>query len=373
MDPTAAARRIHDRLPVIDGHNDLPWALRTRAGGDLAAADPGGHLPGYHTDIPRLLAGGVGAQFWSVYVPAKDPAPLRSVLEQIDLVKRMAARHPDHLAMARTAADVERIRASGRVACLMGAEGGHAIEGSLAALGALAELGVGYMTLTHNDTLPWADSATDEARHGGLTDFGEAVVREMNRVGMLVDISHVSADTMRHALAVTRAPVIASHSSARALSDHPRNIPDDVLEAVGANRGVVMVNFYSAFIVPSSAARSVELLPVFRRLAEEHRDDPAALAAADAAVMAEVAWDLGDVGTVVDHIEHVARVAGVGSVGLGSDFDGVELLPVGLEDASRYPAITEELLRRGWDEDDVHGVLGGNALRVIAEAEAVAD
>jgi membrane dipeptidase len=329
-----AALRIHQSLPVFDGHNDLPWAIRERAGSSLDAADPNHALPDYHTDVPRLLAGGVGAQFWSVYVPAESEAPLRDTLEQIRLTREMIDRCPD-LELALTADDVDRIRGEHRIASLLGAEGGHAIEGSLDTLRDLFSLGVRYMTLTHNSTLDWADSATDEAVHGGLNEFGRHVVREMNDLGMLVDISHVSPNTMRDAIATSSAPVIASHSSAFTLAAHPRNVPDDVLEMVRGNGGVVMVNFYSAFVKPQSP----ETATLF---------------------------------DVVDHIEHIAAVAGVDHVGLGSDFDGVDMLPEGLEDVARFPAITAELLRRGWTEPDARKVLGENALRVLRAAEQAA-
>jgi membrane dipeptidase len=329
-----AADRIHQSLPVFDGHNDLPWAIRERDGSSLDAADPNHSLPDYHTDVPRLLAGGVGAQFWSVYVPADSEAPLRDTLEQITLTREMIDRCPD-LELALTGDDVDRIRGEHRIASLLGAEGGHSIEGSLDTLRDLFSLGVRYMTLTHNSTLDWADSATDDAVHGGLNEFGRQVVREMNDLGMLVDISHVSPDTMRDAIAVSRAPVIASHSSAFTLAAHPRNMPDEVLEMVRDNGGVVMVNFYSAFVKPE-APESATLFDV------------------------------------VDHIEHIAGVAGVDHVGLGSDFDGVDMLPEGLEDVSRFPAITAELLRRGWTEPDARKVLGENALRTLRSAEHTA-
>ncbi len=371
MDLEAAALRIHRDLPVVDGHNDLPWAIRTRARGSLHVADPRGHLDGYHTDFPRLRDGGVGAQFWSVYVSARSPAPFKETVEQIALVHRMAESAPEWTALATTADEVAAIRSSGRLAGLMGAEGGHSIENSLEKLGHLAGLGVRYMTLTHIDTIDWADSATDEPRHGGLTEFGRQVVAEMNRLAVLVDISHVSADTMRDAIDTSAAPVIASHSSARAIADHPRNIPDDVLEAVGRTGGVVMVNFYPGFNVPGSARRSLEILAEARRLQAEGLADDA-LEAAVAAVAAQDPFDAGDAGVVVDHIEHVARVAGVESVGLGSDFDGIDVVPDGLEDVSQFPNITVELLRRGWDEAEIRLVLGRNAMRVLRSAEEVA-
>jgi membrane dipeptidase len=364
------AMQIHRDLPVVDGHNDLPWEIRTRAQSSLDEANPGKRLSGYHTDIDRLLSGGVGAQFWSVFVPAWSQHPLRDTIEQIDLVKRMVAANPDRLALATTTADVMRIRGEGKVASLLGAEGGHSIEESLGALRMLHELGVGYMTLTHIDTISWADSATDEARHGGLTAFGIEVVREMNRIGMAVDISHVSPDTMRAALEATTAPLLASHSSAYALAPHPRNIPDDVIAGVAANNGVIMVNFYPPFLLPDLAKRSLDMVELARSLMAELGDQ----AAVDAALRER--WgtvsNTGDVTTVVGHIEHIASIGGVDHVGLGSDFDGVDMLPDGLEDVSCYPNITAELLRRGWAEDDVRKVLGGNTLRVLGAVEEAA-
>lgn len=369
----AAAARIHADLPVVDGHNDLPWEIRVRSGGSLDKADPRGRLEGYHTDYPRLLAGGVGAQFWSVFVPAWADGPLAYTHRQIDLVERMTALAPSLTAMARTADEARRIRGSGRVAALLGAEGGHSIENSLQALDGLQERGVRYLTLTHADTIDWADSATDEPRHGGLTEFGREVIAEMNRLGMLVDISHVSADTMRQAVAASRAPVIASHSSAFALAPHPRNVPDDVIEAVAAGGGVVMITFVPAFIVPETARVALDMFEERRQLrAEFGPDDEEGYAAAARDRFGSGEIDLGTVAQVVDHIEHVARVGGVDHVGLGGDFDGVEATPQGLEDVSCYPRITEELLRRGWAEPDIRKVLGDNALRALEEAEELA-
>jgi len=363
------ARSIHASLPVIDGHNDLPWALRIRTDSNLDAADPCQPLAGYHTDVPRLEVGGVGAQFWSVFVPAWDPTPFRTTIEQIDLVQRMTDRC-DRLARADSAEDVVAARTLGKTASLMGAEGGHAIENSLAALRTLRRLGVRYMTLTHGDTIDWADSATDEPRHGGLTGFGEDVVREMNRIGMMVDISHVSADTMRHALSVSDKPVMASHSSAFAIAPHPRNVPDDVLRMVRDNKGVVMVNFYPPFVNSAAAEQSLGRFEVARRLMAELGDDAAVEAELERMLEADPYPEVA-VSEVVDHVEHIADVAGVSYVGLGSDYDGVDATAVGLEDVSTYPAITVELLRRGWTEPDVRAVLGENALRVLAENDAV--
>jgi len=367
------ALRIHSDLPVVDGHNDLPWEIRVRAGGSAAKADPRRRLEGYHTDFPRMIEGGVGAQFWSVFVPAWSDGPLAATHRQIDLVEEMTALAPSMTALARSAAEARAIRDDRRIAGLIGAEGGHSIENSLGALGEFHERGVRYLTLTHADTNDWADSATDAARHGGLTEFGLAVVAEMNRLGMLVDISHVSADTMRQAVAASRAPVIASHSSAFALVPHPRNVPDDVIEMVAAGGGVVMITFVPAFVVASTAQIAVGMFEERRRLrAEFAPDDEAGYAAAARQSFGSAEIDLGTVADVVDHIEHVARVGGIDHVGVGGDFDGVEATPAGLEDVSCYPAITEELLGRGWSEPDIRKVLGENALRALAEAEDVA-
>jgi membrane dipeptidase len=358
------AERIHADLPVVDGHNDLPWALRIRAASDLDRSDPCDSLDGFHTDVPRLAAGGVGAQFWSVFVPSWDLTPFRTTIEQIDLVRRMTDRCV-RLAHVDSADDVTGARARGLTASLMGAEGGHSIENSLAALRTLRILGVRYMTLTHADTIDWADSATDDPRHGGLTNFGEEVVREMNRIGMIVDISHVSADTMRHALSVSGRPLMASHSSAFALAPHPRNVPDDVLDLVRANNGVVMVNFYPPFVSRAGAKQAAGMFVVQRDL-KEHLGDDTAVEDEMKRLLDEDPYPDVTVSDVVDHIEYVATAAGVDHVGIGSDFDGIEVTPVGLEDVSTYPAITVELLRRGWIEPDIRKVLGENALRVLA-------
>jgi membrane dipeptidase len=361
------------RFPLIDGHNDLPWALRGRAEGDpdQVRFDLDAPAAGLHTDLPRLAAGRVGAQFWSVYVPARlaGDGAVAAVLEQIDLARRMIARYPEALGLALTADDVERVFASGRVASLLGAEGGHAIAGSLGVLRMLYALGVRYMTLTHNANTGWADAATDEPQAGGLTDFGRAVIREMQRIGMLVDLSHVSPDTMRDALDVAAAPVIFSHSSARALCDSPRNVPDDVLARLAANGGVCMVTFVPAFVsaecagwmagLKAEAARRgldpKDLSKLFSLKPEWEREHPV-----PQATLAQVA----------DHIDHVRQVAGAEHVGLGGDFDGTEDVTAGLEDVSTYPALFAELLRRGWTEPDCAALAGGNVLRVLRAAEA---
>lgn len=332
----ATARQIHADMPVFDGHNDLAWAIRIRADSDLDRADPCADLPGYHTDVPRLRAAGVGAQFWSVYVPTRSTSPFEQTLEQIDLVERMIERGHDHFAKATTAAEVVEAKRDGKIASLLGAEGGHSIENSLDCLRTLFERGVRYMTLTHGENVDWADSATDTPAHGGLKPFGEEVVLEMNRLGMLIDISHVSADVMRQVLEITDVPVIASHSSAFALAPHARNIPDDILSAVAANGGVVMVNFYSAFVVASSALKAEDMFETDRALWAEFGPGQE-LAYQEALREREAAdpMDRGTVSDVVDHIEHIANVAGVDHVGIGSDFDGVEVLPFGLE-VSRF-------------------------------------
>ena len=368
------ALRIARDLPVFDGHNDLPGELTELVRDGFDGCDISKPQPQFHTDIPRLLAGGVGAQFWSVYVPAsteKTGDAFERTLEQVDLVRRMVARYPDVFELAGTAADVERIRARHRIACMMGIEGGYSIENSLAALRMFHALGVRYMTLTHSDSTAWADSSTDAPKHGGLSPFGEEVVREMNRLGMLIDVSHVSLETMDDALRVSKAPIIASHSSAFALAEHPRNIPDDRLRAIAANGGVVMVNFSSSFIHPESARKTKDLLQVMRELRAKHPDD-AEFRKAMGEWREALHLERGTVRDVCDHIEHIARVAGVDHVGIGSDFDGVPLLPEQLDDVGHYPYITQELLDRGWSERDIRKVLSGNILRVLREAERVA-
>ena len=341
---TPEASRIHAAGMLFDGHNDLPWQMREVGSSSFDETDIAKPQPQLHTDIARLKTGGVKAQYWSVYVPASTDAAgtaLLQTLQQIELVKAMVARYPETFELASTAADIKRIVKAGRIASMMGVEGGYSIENSLDNIERLHKLGCRYMTLTHSKSLEWADSATDDPRCDGLSEFGEAVVAEMNRVGMLVDLSHVSPACMKKALAVTRAPVIYSHSSALAINEHPRNVPDDVLRLVAENKGVVMVNFYSKYVIPTA----------------ELTDDRS---------------QTGTIHDVVDHIEHIIKVAGIDCVGLGSDYDGVPTLPKQLEDVSTYPLITQELLNRGYQETDIHKILGGNALRVLAEAEQVA-
>jgi N-acyl-D-amino-acid deacylase len=374
VEMTDEGAAVHEASYVFDGHNDLPWVMRQRASSSFERFDISQPQPAIHTDIERLRQGNVGAQFWSVYVPAstaRSGEALQQTLEQIELVHAMMERYPDVFAFARTADEVERIQAEGKIASLIGVEGGHSIENSLANLRRLYDLGARYMTLTHSDTLDWADSATDQPRHRGLTPFGQEVIREMNRLGMLVDLSHVSADTMHAALDVTAAPVIFSHSSARAVADHPRNVPDDVLRRVVENRGVVMVNFFSGFVDPESARRLQQRQEKEAELRQQYPDE-AEFQRAWRRWRAANPLLPGTLHDVVDHIDHLVRVAGVESVGIGADFDGVNLLPVQLEDVSTYPLLTQELLNRDYTPDQIHAILHGNVLRVLRAAEEAA-
>ena len=366
------ARSIHRDALLIDGHNDLPWALREKDGPSFQNVDVSKPQPKFHTDIPRLKAGNVGAQFWSAYVPvdtAKKGVAVKTTLEQIDVIHQLAARHPDAFVMATGTADILAARKAGKIACLIGVEGGHSIDNSLGVLRDFYRLGVRYMTLTHSESLDWADSCSDAPKAKGLSPFGEDVVREMNRLGMLVDLSHVSPETMRAALKVTAAPVIFSHSSARGVADHPRNVPDDVLKLVKANGGVVMVNFYSGFLVPEGARAMKKMFEVARELRDKFGEDTTKYREAMRAYMKENDYPPGDVGTIVDHIDHIVKVAGVDHVGIGSDFDGVPKLPAGMKDVSCYPAITQELLNRKYSREDIHKILGGNLMRAFAAAE----
>jgi membrane dipeptidase len=378
------ALEIHRKAVVVDGHNDITEAM-VDAGYDLGTPSAGK----YHTDLARLIEGGVTGQFFSVYVDRKYATPdfftknyaveggsARRALDLIDVVYRAAERHPDRIMMAYSTADIRRAKKEGKVAALLGVEGGHAVENSLAALRGFYRLGVRYMTLTHNNTNEWADACCDQARHGGLSEFGREVVREMNRLGMLVDVSHVSDETMSDVLDVTKAPVIASHSSARALNGHRRNIPDELLRRIAKNGGVVMVNFYPAFIDErvrqAGLERDQRLKPERDRLREQYKDDPARLEEELNRLNAANPLPQTPLSVLIDHFDHIAKVAGVDHVGLGSDFDGVPTLPVGMEDVSKLPVITYELLRRGYSERDVTKILGGNAMRAFAEAERVA-
>ncbi|SFK05749.1 membrane dipeptidase [Sphingomonas sp. NFR04] len=378
----ARVARILRTTPLIDGHNDWAEALRERQGdarwtSDLR--DLAGSKPAYDTDIVRLRRGMVGGQFWSVWVSPALPGKeqVEQTLEQIDLVRSLPDRYPDVFALARTAADVRRIHAAGRIACLIGVEGGGQIDGSLSVLRTYAALGAGYLTLTHSRAIEWADSATDDPKHNGLTDFGRKVVLELNRLGMLVDLSHVSEKTMRDALAVTRAPVIFSHSSARAIDDHPRNVSDAVLKLVAQNGGVVMVNYAPAYVSEAYRRWSADALAEKARLNSPPYDG-IDIGQPDKAAADYAAWLAGHpaptvtLAQVADHVEHIAKVAGVDHVGLGSDFDGVgETLPQGLGDVSTYPALLAELMRRGWTDADIAKLAGGNVLRVMESAERV--
>ena len=370
------AREVLGRHPILDGHNDLPWTMRVADDLDLDTTDLAAPVPSIHTDLPRLARGGVGAQFWSVFVPADlvGETAVTATLEQIDLVHELIRRYPAALELALTAADVERIAAGGKVASLIGAEGGHSIGCSLGTLRGLYALGVRYMTLTHNRNLPWADSATDDRSVGGLTAFGREVVREMQRLGMLVDLSHVSPDTMRDALDVAEGPVIFSHSSALAICDHPRNVPDDVLARMAAAGGTCMVNFVPAFVSQACRDWEREFAEDMKARGFDFKNVPGRgqMRAERAAWTAEHPRPVVTLSEVADHIEHVREVAGVDHVGIGSDYDGIDWLPEGLEDVSSYPALIAELLDRGWSEAECGQLASGNILRTFHDAEATA-
>ncbi|NEC89552.1 dipeptidase [Streptomyces sp. SID12501] len=367
------ARELLREFPVVDGHNDLPWALREQVRYDLDARDIAtaqhAHL---HTDIPRLREGGVGAQYWSVYVRSDLPDAVPATLEQIDCVRQLIARYGDDLRPALTAADMEAGRREGRIASLMGAEGGHSIANSLGTLRGLYELGVRYLTLTHNDNVAWADSATDEPGVGGLSEFGREVVREMNRLGMLVDLSHVAATTMRHALDTSVAPVIFSHSSSRAVCDHPRNIPDDVLERLPGNGGMAMVTFVPKFVLQAAVDWTAAADDNMR----VHGFHP--LATTPEAMKVHRAFEetnprpIATVSTVADHLDHMREVAGIDHLGIGGDYDGTAFTPDGLSDVSGYPNLIAELLDRSWSKTDLAKLTWGNAVRVLGAAEDVA-
>ncbi|MFM6849691.1 MAG: dipeptidase [Terrabacter sp.] len=367
------ARALLARYPLVDGHNDLPWEAREQTGYDFDALDIGQRVATTQTDLPRLVDGGVGGQFWSVFVPStlQGDSAVTATLEQVDAVHRMIGTYADRLALARTAEEVERACDSGRIASLLGAEGGHSIGCSLATLRVLHVLGVRYLTLTHNDNTPWADSATDVPVVGGLSEFGHEVVREMNRLGMMVDLSHVAATTMRAALGTTLAPVIFSHSSALALCDTPRNVPDDVLAALPANGGTCMVTFVPEFVSPDTAAWRVEAAATAAEVGVDAKDWEA-FGRFTAVWQQQHPKPDATIDQVVAHVEHVREVAGVDHVGIGGDYDGTDTFPVGLEDVSGYPRLVAALLERSWSEDDVAKLVRGNTLRVMRDVEAVA-
>lgn len=368
------AMAIHREAILVDGHNDLPWELRTRGDSSFRNFDIARSQPLLHTDIPRLRAGGVGAQFWSVFVPSsttKDSSAVRKTLEQIDIVQRMVRQYPNDLMLATSVEDILRARKEGKIASLIGIEGGHSIDNSLGVLRAMHALSVRYMTLTHAESLDWADSATDKPKANGLSPFGEQVIAEMNRLGMFVDISHVSVETMKHALRVTKAPVIASHSSAFSLAEHPRNVPDEVLKLLPANGGVIMVNFYSGFIVPEGARARAKMFEIMREMRQKYPNDKD-LEAALKQYQKENPIPRGSVHDVVDHIDHIVKIAGIDHAGLGSDFDGIPSTPEQLEDVSKYPVITQVLLDRGYSKEQIHKILGGNLLRAMRQMERVA-
>ena len=379
-DLQSRARRLLREVPLIDGHNDTPWQYRKRV--DLRideldlSADLSGLDPPMHTDLARLREGGVGAQFWSVFIPIPErggrPGDARTVIEQIDLVKRLVDRYPDDLELALTADDVERIHRAGRIASLIGMEGGHSIEDSLAVLRATYELGARYMTITHTKNTRWADSATDEAQFDGLADFGREVIREMNRLGMIVDLSHVSPATMHDTLDITTAPVIFSHSSAFAVCRHVRNVPDDVLRRVRDNGGVILITFLGYYVSEELRTWDVRRRAERDQLAGAHGQDTDAINR----LMAE--WNEANpkpqatIAQVADHIDHVRALIGADHIGLGGDYDGTSSLPVGMQDVSTYPALIVELLRRGYSDDDLRKIIGLNVLRVMREVETVA-
>ena len=371
---TEEAKKLHASTVLVDGHNDLPWAFRELGTPPFSKVDINKAQPQLHTDIPRLRAGGVKAQFWSVYVPVSTRLrgeSLQATLEQIEFVHEMVKQYPDTFELCLTTDDIDRAIKNGKIASMIGMEGGHSIENSISVLRRLYKLGARYMTLTHSANLDWADASTDEPKHGGLTKFGEEIVLEMNRLGMLVDISHVSDDTMRDAMRVSKAPIIYSHSSARAIGDHPRNVPDDVLPLVKKNGGVIMVNFYSGFIAPDAVT--------LRRAREKKKGEPEAAGKPEKEVDEVIAkWDLehpmprGSIHDVIDHIDHLVKNCGIDHVGIGSDFDGIGTVPKQLEDVSTYPLITQEMLNRGYSEEDIHKVMGQNVMRVFRAAEQVA-
>ena len=372
---TKKAIDLHNSCLVVDGHNDLPWTMRAKADSDFDKVDISKPTE-FHTDIPRLKKGNMGAQFWSVFVPVstmESQTAAKATFEQIELTHRMIKRYPETFHLALTTKDVEEARKLGKIASMIGMEGGHSIENNIGLLRKFYAEGARYMTLTHSKTLDWADACTDEARHGGLTEFGEEVVRTMNELGMLVDISHVSPDCMKDAIRVSTAPVIASHSSARAVADHVRNVPDDVLKLLPQKDGVMMVNYYSGFVVPANMERTKKIDAFRKELEKKYGDDASKIRREESEFRDKLPIVPGTIHDVLDHIEHIIKVAGVNHVGLGSDYDGIGMLPKQLEDVTSYPLITQGLIDRGYSDDDIRKVLGLNLMRVWKKAEDVAE
>lgn len=378
-DALETAKRILREVPLVDGHNDLPWELRQQVANQLARIDLRGdtstRAEPMHTDIPRLRSGGVGAQFWSVYIPVdlEGPEAVKTVIEQIDVVKRFTDQYDEAFEMAYTAGDVVRIHRAGKIASLIGMEGGHSIDDSLATLRQLYDLGARYMTITHWKSTSWADAATSDPQHSGLSPFGEEVIREMARLGMLIDLSHTSPETMNDVLDITPAPVIFSHSSARGVTPHPRNVPDDVLRRLRDNGGVVMVTFVPSFVSNELRIWSADQNAAEKRFEELYPGEP------DVRTKSLEQWEQerprpsATIAQVVDHIDRIRSVAGIDHIGIGSDFDGISSTPVGLEDVSTFPSLLAELLRRGYSEGDVKKIAGRNVLRVMREAERISN
>jgi membrane dipeptidase len=373
-DLLARARALHKQAILIDGHNDYPWALREHdPARDLDKLDIRNPQPSIMTDIPRLKEGGIGGQFWSVYVPVEmqGQKAVTATLEQIDIVYRMVRKYPDTFELALTADDVERIHGQGKIASMIGLEGGHSIDNSLANLRMFSRLGARYLTLTHTSNTPWADSATDTPKFGGLSPFGEEVIKEMNWLGMLVDLSHVSPDTMEDAIRVSQAPVIFSHSDARALNDHPRNVPDNILQLLPKNGGVIMVTFVPGFASPKVNAWNTRQTAEQDRLKAAFPNDAAAARAGVDAWTAANPAPRATISDVADHVDHIRKIAGIDHIGIGGDFDGITQTVQDLDNVSTYPRLTAELLRRGYSDADIKKILGQNILRVMRAAEKV--